>query len=123
MANQAIAKGMLACFLVLRQNTDQKQLGGENYETYNVQVPAYHCAKSGKSSVWQQQRKTHSASFPSAAQTRVPPDGAAQAWAGPSTSIISQDNLSQTWPQANLIWAISELSLPSDDSGLCQFDS
>lgn len=36
-------------------------------------------------------------------------NGAAHSGLGLSTWIIIEDNLSQSWPQASLIWAISQL--------------
>lgn len=45
-------------------------------------------------------------------QAHVPRGGATHSGMGPPIPIISQNNLSQVWLQANLIWAIPQLKLP-----------
>ena len=48
-------------------------------------------------------------------QAHQPTGSNAHSGVAPPTSIHSQDNSQQTWPQANLIWAMAQLrlSLPS----------
>ena len=58
------------------------------------------------------------------AQDHLPRDGAAPGGLGPPTSVIHQDNLPQTRPQADLTAAVLQLRLPHpSDSELCQADS
>lgn len=45
-------------------------------------------------------------------QAYQPRDGATHSGQGPLTFIINQGNLSQSWPQANLIEAVLKLKFP-----------
>lgn len=45
----------------------------------------------------------------------MPRDGASHGGLDPSTSIISQDDPSQTWPEANMIWPVPQWKAPSED--------
>ena len=45
-------------------------------------------------------------------QTHLLVDGATHSGLGPLPFVISQDILSQKWPQANLIWEIPQLRFP-----------
>lgn len=56
------------------------------------------------------------------AQGPLPKDSSAHSGLGLHASISHQDNFSQTWPQASLIWAIAQVKTPSDQSRLCQID-